>query len=75
MIQEDHKLKQLELHFGKNQKQARPGAWWYTAIIPATQFLQIGGSQFEASLGKSMRSYMKNKQMNKAKRLGACLRP
>jgi hypothetical protein len=27
--------------------------WWLTSIIPVTQKVEMGGSQFEASLGKS----------------------
>jgi hypothetical protein len=36
-------------------------AWWYTLEIPATWKEDIGGLQFEARPGKSMRPYLKNK--------------
>jgi hypothetical protein len=26
--------------------------WWLTPVIPATQEVEAGGSQFEASIGK-----------------------
>jgi hypothetical protein len=41
--------------------------WWFIPVIPTTQEVKIGGSQFKASLGKSTRPYQKK---NKAKVLG-----
>jgi hypothetical protein len=34
---------------------------WFIPIIPAIQEAEVGGSQSEASLGKSVRLYLKNK--------------
>jgi hypothetical protein len=34
---------------------------WYMPVIPATQETGVGGSQSEASLGKSIRLFLKNK--------------
>jgi hypothetical protein len=42
-------------------------AWRCTPVIPATQQAEIGGSWYKASLGKSKRTYLKNKL--KAKRI------
>jgi hypothetical protein len=45
--------------------------WWYILVILATQEVKVGGSGSEASLGKSVKPYLKNKL--KAKGLGAML--
>jgi hypothetical protein len=33
-------------------------AWWFAYVIPATREPEIGGLQFKASPGKSMRPYL-----------------
>jgi hypothetical protein len=47
--------------------------WWFMSVIPATWEAEVRGSQSEAaSLDKSIRCYLENKQ--KVKRTGAWLK-
>jgi hypothetical protein len=39
--------------------------WWHMPEIPATWEVEVGGSQLEASPGKCMRPYLKNKLKQK----------
>jgi hypothetical protein len=39
--------------------------WWLMSMIPATWEAEVGGLQSEASPGKSMRPYLKNKPESK----------
>jgi hypothetical protein len=49
----------------KRKKGIQSQLWWQMPVIPATQKVEIRGSHFEASLGKSVRPYLKNKTKSK----------
>jgi hypothetical protein len=36
-------------------------AWWYMSIVPDKREPEVGGSWSKASIGKNMKSYLKNK--------------
>jgi hypothetical protein len=44
-----------------SEKSLMNWAQWYMPVIPATGEVEIGGSQFEANLGKKVRPYLKKK--------------
>jgi hypothetical protein len=43
------------------EQDLRGQPWWYMPVIPATQEVEVGGSQSKCGSGKSMKHYLKHK--------------
>jgi hypothetical protein len=51
--QEAHSLKPAQAKSSQDHISTKSWSWWYPPVIPATQGAEIGGSQFQARLGKN----------------------